>query len=353
MNRFRWSLQRRIALGLAGMFVAGGSMYIIISYFIRFWSGGAWCSPFQTYLCNFSVPSPPSRLVAAGGLLSVTAVILWTCWMLAGKLIKPLHSATEVIHRVGPQNLGQRIRLAGAHDELKRLADALDDALDRLASGYESQRRFASNASHELRTPLAVQRLLTEVAMDDPAASDDLMRLGPMLLRTHERNERLIEGLLILAESDRGLQGKVTVELDEIVATVIDAHKDLAAKRGVRLHSRLVPRTVAGDPILLEQLVRNLVINAINYNHPDGRVDVAVAAEPALTVRNTGATVPAEAVPVLFEPFRRLAADRTEHGGGAGLGLSIVRSITSAHAGTVSARPGSLGGLVVEVSLPR
>ena len=126
----------------------------------------------------------------------------------SGWLLRPLSAAAETVRRLGPQNLGERIRLEGGPDPFKELADALDDALDRLAAGYESQRRFAANASHELRTPLAVQRLLTEVAIDDPAAGEDLRRLGAQLLRTNERNESLIEGLLVLAESDRGLPGQ-------------------------------------------------------------------------------------------------------------------------------------------------
>ena len=114
----------------------------------------------------------------------------------------------------------------GADDPLKKLADALDDALDRLAAGYEGQRRFAANASHELRTPLAVQRLLTEVALDDPDASQDVRHLGAHLLRANERNERLIEGLLVLAEADRGLPGLVPVRLDELAGSVIESHQE-------------------------------------------------------------------------------------------------------------------------------
>jgi signal transduction histidine kinase len=288
-------------------------------------------------------------LVIAAGL----AVSVWSWWFLSGRLVRPLLTATEAVRRVGPQNLGQRVGMTGRADELKNLADALDEALDRVAAGYESQRRFASNASHELRTPLAVQRVLTEVAMDDPSASQDLRRLSALLLRTNERHEKLIEGLLVLAESDRGLPGKVPVRLDELTASVLDAHLDMAARHDVCLRRVLAERLVPGDPLLLEQLMRNLVSNAIRYNHPGGWVEVVVADEPAITVRNTGQNVPAEAVPALFEPFRRLSADRTDHGGGAGLGLSIVRSITTAHQGTVQARPHADGGLIVEVVLPR
>jgi signal transduction histidine kinase len=258
------------------------------------------------------------------------------------------------VRQLGPQNLGHRIQMTGATDPLKQLADAIDEALDRLAAGYEGQRRFASNASHELRTPLAVQRLLTEVALDAPQTGPDLRRLGAQLLRTNERNERLIEGLLVLAEADRGLPGKVPVRLDELAGSVVDAHRELAAKQGVSLRPILSERQVSGDPVLLERLITNLVANAITYNEPGGWVEVEVTAGQgaALVVCNTGQTIPAEAMTWLFEPFRRLTADRTDHGGGSGLGLSIVRSITTAHGGTVHARPRGGGGLIVEIDLP-
>ena len=125
------------------------------------------------------------------------------------------------------------------------------------------------------------------------------------------------------------------------------------ARNKVILRRDIAERLVPGDPLLLERLVSNLVSNAIAYNHPGGWVEVVVAGEPAITVSNTGQSVPAEAVSWLFEPFRRLTAGRTDHSGGSGLGLPIVRSIAAAHHGTVNARPRADGGLIVEISLPR
>jgi signal transduction histidine kinase len=313
--------------------------------------GGSACvGPFSTRTQVLIVVLVLPALMLAG----------WALWVVAGWLLRPLSVTAQTVRQLGPQNLGQRIRIRGGPgDPLKELADALDGALDRLAAGYEGQRRFAANASHELRTPLAVQRLLTEVALDDPEAPADLRRLGAHLLRVNERNERLIEGLLVLAEADRGLPGTVPVRLDELSGAVISAHQEMAAKHGVALHGTLTERLVPGDPLLLERLLANLVGNAISYNEPGGWVEVEVTAPgpgpgpgPVLTVSNTGQYVPDDQVSVLFEPFRRLTADRTDHGGGAGLGLSIVRSITAAHRGTVRARPRPGGGLVVEINLP-
>jgi signal transduction histidine kinase len=168
------------------------------------------------------------------------------------------------------------------------------------------------------------------------------------------RNEKLSEGLLVLAESDRGLPGKVPVRLDELAGSVLGTHRELAREHKVSLRSNLAGRQVPGDPLLLERLISNLVTNAITYNEPGGWVDVEVAGEPgpALTVHNTGPAIPAQAVSSLFEPFRRLTADRTNHSGGAGLGLSIVRSITTAHGGTIRGWPRAEGGLTIEISLP-
>jgi signal transduction histidine kinase len=305
-----------------------------------------------SYPCSYSAPVALAGLIV---LVIIIALTAWAGWRLAGWVLGPLSATAETVRRLGPQNLGQRIGLEGAPDAFKELADALDGALDRLAAGYESQRRFAANASHELRTPLAVQRLLTEVAMEAPEAGDDLRKLGAQLLRTNERNESLIEGLLVLAETDRGLPGKVPVRLDELAGAVLTAHEELAAEHEVTFRRKLAAALVPGDPVLLERLIANLVSNAVKYNDPGGWVEVEVADEPpgpTLTVRNTGQHVPAEAVPTLFEPFRRLGADRVRGRGGVGLGLAIVRSIAVAHAGTIRVRPRADGGLELEVGLP-
>jgi len=296
-----------------------------------------------------------ARIIPVLTVALVPLLLLWGHWLLAGWILRPLHAVAETVRRVGPQNLGQRIRLTGDSGALKELADALDDALDRLAAGYEGQRRFAANASHELRTPLAVQRVLTEVAMENPEAGEDLHRLGAQLLRTNERNERLIEGLLVLAEGDRGLPGKIPVRLDELTAKVLEAHTGMAGEHEVELRPALRPRVVPGDPLLLERLITNLVANAIAYNEPGGWVEVSVGEQPALTVANTGEHIPAEAVGTLFEPFRRLGADRVGHAGhagGAGLGLSIVRSVVTAHSGTIRAEARPEGGLAISIDLP-
>ncbi|MFC9254423.1 ATP-binding protein [Amycolatopsis thailandensis] len=274
-------------------------------------------------------------------------------WLMASRVLRPLHAITSTARKLEVENLDRRIDLDGPDDELKELADTFDGMLDRLAVSFDSQKRFVANASHELRTPLAVQRTLVEVAMADPDVSPEVRKLGEHLIYTNERSERMIEGLLVLARSDRGLAARGPVRLDEVAATVIRSAAAMAEEAGVTVESRLRPRTVSGDPVLLERLVTNLVHNAITYNRKGGWIHVDIGGDPALVVRNTGPQVPLDAVPALFEPFRRLSVDRTGDSRNAGLGLSIVRSIAQAHGGTAGAEPGGRGGgLVVRIRLP-
>ncbi|GHH55082.1 sensor histidine kinase [Lentzea cavernae] len=281
-------------------------------------------------------------------LLVAAVLAVWLGWVVAGRVLAPLHSITSTAHRLEAERLDHRIELDGPPDELKELADTFDGMLDRLASSFDSQKRFVANASHELRTPLAVQRTLIEVALGAPDASDDIRRLGAHLLDTNERSEKLIDGLLLLARSDRGLTSRELVWLDEVVEDEIESCAALAAEKKVTFAVRTRRYLVDGDPVLLAQLVGNLLRNALLYNKPGGSVSVQLDQE--LVVTNTGPTVPAQAVPGLFEPFRRLR-DRTGTAG-SGLGLSIVQSVARAHHGSAKARPNGGGGLVVQVNLP-
>jgi signal transduction histidine kinase len=360
------SLRRRVGVALAimsltGFVVVAGSLETIDNLFIH--TGYYGCGIQSVFPALPALADDGCSYSGAEHMFGVIfmvvaiALMVWGWWLLAGWVLGPLKATAETVRRLGPQNLGQRIGLASGDDQFKELADAIDDALDRLAAGYESQRRFAANASHELRTPLAVQRLLTEVAMDDPDAGQDLRRLGSQLLRTNEHNEQLIEGMLTLAESDRGLQGKVPVRLDALAGRVIDQHEDQAARHQLTLRRALAAATISGDPVLLERLIVNLIDNAIKYNEPGGWVEIEVTDGPhglggTLSIRNTGAPVPTEAVPVLFEPFRRLGNDRVRGRGGVGLGLAIARSIVTAHQADLQARSRPDGGLEIVIDLP-
>jgi signal transduction histidine kinase len=290
-------------------------------------------------------------LLTQGGLalLLVGAVAVALGWLVAGRMLQPLHRITETARRIAEspaadRGLHDRIALTGPDDEIKQLADTFDLMLTRLDRSFDGQRRFIANASHELRTPLTLNRTLLEVALQQESASPEVRQLGTTLLAINDRHGRLIDGLLVLARSERELTARAYVDLADIAAHV----------SGPEIRVELQEAPTAGDPVLLERLVQNLLENAVRHNVAGGWVRVATYAKDGLAVvevSNTGPMVPRYEIEGLFEPFRRLGTDRLA-GPGVGLGLSIVRAVARAHDGEVHAAPRDDGGLVVTVTFP-
>ncbi|MEU1665739.1 HAMP domain-containing sensor histidine kinase [Streptomyces sparsogenes] len=306
-----------------------------------------------------------TSLIAQGGLalLVVGGAAAGFGWLAAGRVLAPLHRVTDTARRIASapaaeRGLHERIALRGPDDEVKDLADTFDTMVERLDRSFDGQRRFVANASHELRTPLTLGRALVEVAMHRKAASEDVRQLGENLLEINARHERLINGLLLLASSENEITERLPVDLSDIVDHVVGQTAREAEAAGITVTQQTAPAPTTGDALLLERLVHNLVENGIRHNTPDGggwvravcraRDDGLVEVE----VDNTGPAVPRYELPALFEPFRRLGTDRLVTAKGAGLGLSIVRSIARAHGGKVTARPREGGGLTVTVTLP-
>jgi signal transduction histidine kinase len=291
-------------------------------------------------------------------LIGVGILSLIIGYFVADRALRPVAKMTATARKLSESTLAhQRIDLQGPNDELKELADTFDAMLTRLNVAFDTQRRFVANASHELRTPLTINRTVLEIALSDPEASEDLKALGRTLLEVNARNEKLIEGLLLLARSERELAVRKPVDVQEVAQTAVEQVMPFAEEHGVTVSTELVSAPTTGDPVLLERSVSNLLENAVKYNIPEngkvwirtGMVDGALVVQ----VANTGQHVPAYEVNSLFEPFRRLNADRVDSAKGAGLGLSIVRAVVQAHGGNVAAVPRDGGGLVVTIRLPR
>ena len=279
-------------------------------------------------------------------------------WAVSGRVLAPLHRMTATARKLSEENLHERIALDGPDDELKELADTFDAMLARLEAAFESQRRFVANASHELRTPLSIIRTEVDVALANPDATpEELRRMGDVVRRATERSGALIDGLLVLARSDRGVASPAPVDLARLAEEAVAQSAAEAVAAGVEFRTEFEPAPTSGDDALLSRLAGNLVENAIRHNEPGGSVEVVTGAAPEagevrLAVANSGPVIDPAEVDGLFEPFRRLGADRVG-GRGAGLGLSIVRSVTVAHGGRILAHPRSGGGLMVEIFLPR
>jgi signal transduction histidine kinase len=301
-------------------------------------------------------------LLTQGGiaLVGVGAVAGAFGWLLAGRALRPVNAITETAQRIAAADsaghgLHERIALRGPRDEIKELADTFDAMLERLDRSFDGQRRFVANASHELRTPLALNRALVELAVSRPEACDETKRLGEALLAVNERHERLIDGLLTLADSENAITERAPVDLAEVAAHVIDQAGPVAREYHIEIIFDALPSRTTGDPVLLERLVQNLIDNAIRHNRAGGSVEVRTVPRdrgPTIVVENTGPQVPSYDIETLFQPFRRLTGERLGGGRGLGLGLSIVRAVARAHGGSVHAEPRAGGGLTVTVTLP-
>jgi signal transduction histidine kinase len=261
----------------------------------------------------------------------------------------PQPDADAALAQLGTQYV---IALAGATLVATALGWALAGReLASAAAAFAARERFVANASHELRSPLTVIRTEVDVTLADPDAGvEELREMGRDLLQTVDRMDGLLDGLMALVQAGRPLPRRERVDL----ATVAAAAARRIGGRPVALRLDLRPATVRGEAGLLERLAENLLENGLRYNAPGGFVSVHTGAHDEgalLRVVNSGPRVAPETAARLLEPFER--GGRAHDGHGAGLGLSIVRSVAEAHGGRVALRPRAEGGLSVDVVLPR
>jgi signal transduction histidine kinase len=278
-------------------------------------------------------------------------------WVVAGRVLRPLRRITQTAQRISEHNLQQRLALDGPRDELRDLAATIDGLLARLEMAFAAQKHFVANAAHELRTPLTLLRALLEENLTDPGATIKSLRaMSRRLLQIGDDQERLLEALLTLASSERGLDHREPLDLSVIADEMLVARSAHARRAELRIDASVSPAPTVGDPALIDRLAANLIDNAIRYNKPGGHIHVATGTSEQtawLSIANTGAVIPADQIDRLFEPFERVTTGRTSaNDGHHGLGLSIVRAIATAHQATLIAQPGADGGLMVCVSFP-
>jgi signal transduction histidine kinase len=289
-------------------------------------------------------------------LLAMIGASVLLGWLVAGRVLRPIRVMTTTTRQISERNLHERLALAGPDDELQDLGDTIDGLLGRLEAAFDSQRRFVANASHEMRTPLMLSQTLLQVALADPDITLGSLRAACQeAVDAGKDQAQLIDALLTLARSQRGLDHREPVDLAAVVNCAVDAQGPSAAARGLQVEAVLDDATVAGDARLIDRLVANLVDNAIRYNIPGGRVEVKLRSsttEAMLAVTNTGPPVPPDQVSRLLEPFQRAAPDRTAGPNGLGLGLSIVADIAKAHGASLEVGPRPEGGLTVAVIFP-
>lgn len=298
---------------------------------------------------------PADPLLANVGFIAIVVTIvalaMWTGWLIAGRLLRPLQTIDAAARRVGHGDVSTRVRLRGPDDEFAHLATVLNSMLDRIQQSLDAYRRFAANASHELQTPLAASRAMLSVALDAPAETD-FVALARRLNTVNEHSIATVEALLDLSDTDQPLVDAAPADLAEVAREQLDLLAGAADGAGLTVTRRLRPAPVLGNRVLLARVVANLVQNAVRHNRTAGAVVVrtgSVDDESFLEVANTGPIVDPDDIGTLTEPFVRRRGRAAGPLDGHGLGLAIVASVVRAHRARLGIVPRAEGGLVVRV----
>ena len=243
-------------------------------------------------------------------------------------------------------------------DELARLGHAFNQMADSLQQAEESRRVMTADIAHELRTPLAVQRANLE-ALQDGVYPLSVENLAPIVEQNHLLIH-LVDDLRTLALSDSGqIRLELTpTDLTALAARVVEQFRPQAASQQVSLtltppDEPLPPLSL--DPIRVEQLLANLLSNALRYTPIGGIINVAITTLPKavqLTVHDSGPGIPEEALPFIFDRFYRADKSRSRSEGGSGLGLAIARNLARAHGGDLTATNHASGGALFTLHLP-
>ena len=352
--RLHWrTLRLQLALLYAGAFVVLGAALLAVSgLLVR--SGSVSVTGSSTSQNAFI--GRHFNVGPALVFLGTVVVAVALGWLIAGRFLRPLRTITATARDISASNLSRRLSITGRDAEFAELGETLDDLFARLEASFQAQRHFVANASHELRTPLTAERTLLQLALADPDATVVTLRSAcQQVLVLGDQQEHLIDSLLTLASSERGIEEWRPFDLAMIAGRAIMDCRHEAERQGISIDAALTAAQATGDPQLASSLVANLVDNAIRHNLDGGRIEISTAAtggQAMIAIANTGALIPPGQVDRLFQPFQRLGTERVSHTHGNGLGLAIVRAIADAHGAALTANARSEGGLDIHVSFP-
>jgi two-component system OmpR family sensor kinase len=291
--------------------------------------------------------------VGALGLIPAAAA----AWYASRRALEPLSRIAAGASRINAGDLGVRVGPVPTRDEVGQVASAIDGMLERLERAFAAQRRLVHDASHELRTPITIARGHLEVALLGRAdASPELRDAAALAVTELDRMSRLVDGLLRLARLEEGDGARERVRVAAVAEDAITRSRPLGDRAfGLDVSDGAAEAEVLGDEGALEQVLLNLLANAVRHTVPGGSVRVAVAAadgQVTMDVADDGEGIPADALPSLFDRFTRADAARTRDRGGAGLGLAICREIVEAHGGTIAVQSEPGQGARFRVTLP-
>ena len=295
--------------------------------------------------------------LALGG-VAIFAIAIIIGWWLVTRALRPIHDISTAAAKIAGGDLSRRINARETDSELDQLAEVLNSTFARLEAAFARQQRFTSDAAHELRTPVTVIVTHVQTSLATPGLTDEHREALEACERAAQRMRRLIESLLHLARLDAGEDATKPERLDLAAVTTdcVTSIRTIAAERKITLVTELVATEITGDPGRLQQVITNLVANAIHHGREGGEVRIGVHTEAnhaVLVVADNGPGIPAAHLPHLFERFYRVDKARTTAAGRTGLGLAIAKAIVDAHSGTIEIASIVGEGTTATVRLPR
>ncbi len=278
--------------------------------------------------------------------------------VLVRQALQPVRRIIDAAKVITSSNLGHRLPVAQTSDEIEHLSVVLNEMIGRLEEAFQHSQRFSADASHELRTPLTIMRVELESISQEKKLDPAIREKLASILEETDRMGKMVEGLLAISRLDTG-EAVINVsrlDLSRLVAATSEQIAPLAAEKEIAVQCNSSgPVEIAGDRLRIQQVIVNLLDNAIKYTPPGGEIVLETRSEgrnAIFEIKDSGPGIPAEALPHIFERFFRADSVRTHSVNGAGLGLAIVRSICTAHGGSVTAANRPVGGCRITVSLP-
>jgi heavy metal sensor kinase len=279
-------------------------------------------------------------------------------YALVGRALGPVDEIVRSAETITARNLSDRLPVSRTGDEVERLSTALNRMIQRLDEAFQQASRFSGDASHELRTPLTIMRGEIEALLCDEGLSPaQKQQLGSVLEET-ERLTGIIQGLLLMSRLEGGESqlNKKCLDLGELALATAEQMEPLAQEEQIALEYEIDKKVmVEGNEMRLQQVIVNLLDNAIKYTKREGRIRIAVRSEKdraILEIEDNGLGISAEALPHVFERFYRSPQAGTAVLDGAGLGLAMVKTIVEAHGGKVVVESHEGEGTRMRVELP-
>ncbi len=286
-----------------------------------------------------SDPITVLRLLSIIGLVIFAGIGFLASRWLARVSLQPISTISQKANHIDAISADQRLNYQGPQDEVKTLADTIDEMLNRLDMNYERQGQFISNLAHELRTPLSALRInIEELDLDPEATINEYHKLAETAERSLSRLEQLSEDILLLAKGETEISHQPVV-LGVLIDEVIEELAPLAQDRQISLNlDGEIEAEIKGDAVLLQSAISNLVKNGILYNHPGGYVKILIHIDDkwvVVEVEDNGIGISGADQAKIFNRFYRVKKEHEESIQGKGLGLAIAKHSVELHHGRI------------------